>query len=127
AEFRRVAGKTSLPDGAVLPGQQVDLPGGAALRVLGPATARLWRVRASVALVPYLLRYGFPIRYSYAAGGQWPLAAYQTVFGADPGSAEMPSAARPFTHQAVTALVTSGVAIAPVTLHCGGSSLAAGE
>ena len=27
----------------------------------------------------------------------WPLAAYQTVFGDEPGSAEMPSASRPFT------------------------------
>jgi S-adenosylmethionine:tRNA ribosyltransferase-isomerase len=80
-----------------------------------------------VAVVPYLLRHGFPIRYSYAADGQWPLSAYQTVFAADPGSAEMPSAARPFTPQLVTALVTRGVAIAPVTLHCGVSSLEAGE
>ena len=127
AEFRQAVGKTSMPNGCVLPGQLIELPGGASLRVVGPAGARLWEVRASVAVVPYLLRYGFPIRYSYAAGGQWPLAAYQTVFATDPGSAEMPSAARPFTPQLVTALVTRGVAIAPVTLHCGVSSLEAGE
>ncbi len=127
AEFRRVSGKTSLPNEGVVPPPVIALPGGVTLRVLGPATARLWRVRASVAVVPYLLRHGFPVRYSYAAGGQWPLAAYQTVFGTTPGSAEMPSAARPFTGQAVTALVTRGVAIAPVTLHCGVSSLEAGE
>ena len=127
AEFRQAAGKTSIPNGCVLPGQLIELPGGAALRVVGPAGARLWEVRASVAVVPYLLRHGFPIRYSYAAGGQWPLAAYQTVFATDPGSAEMPSAARPFTPQLVTALVSRGVAIAPVTLHCGVSSLEAGE
>jgi S-adenosylmethionine:tRNA ribosyltransferase-isomerase len=127
AEFRLVSGKTSTPNGSVVPGQVIDLPGGASLRVAGPAGARLWRVRASVAVVPYLLRHGFPIRYSYAADGQWPLAAYQTVFAAAPGSAEMPSAARPFTPGIVTALVTRGVAIAPVTLHCGVSSLEAGE
>jgi S-adenosylmethionine:tRNA ribosyltransferase-isomerase len=127
AEFRRAAGKSSIPDGPVAAGQVVELPGGASLRVIGPAGARLWRVRASIAVVPYLLRHGFPIRYSYAADGQWPLAAYQTVFGTAPGSAEMPSAARPFTAEVVTALVTRGVGIAPVTLHCGVSSLEAGE
>jgi S-adenosylmethionine:tRNA ribosyltransferase-isomerase len=127
AEFRQPAGKTSSPNGTVAAGQVIGLPGGASLRVVSPAGARLWRVRASVAVVPYLLRHGFPIRYSYAAEGQWPLAAYQTVFGTTPGSAEMPSAARPFTPEVVTALVARGVAIAPVTLHCGVSSLEAGE
>ncbi|MCW2933857.1 MAG: S-adenosylmethionine:tRNA ribosyltransferase-isomerase [Actinomycetia bacterium] len=127
AEFRQASGKSSIPHAAVVPGQVIGLPGGASLRVAGPAGARLWRVRASVAVVPYLLRHGFPIRYSYAAGGEWPLAAYQTVFGTAPGSAEMPSAARPFTPELVTALVTRGVAIAPVTLHCGVSSLEGGE
>jgi S-adenosylmethionine:tRNA ribosyltransferase-isomerase len=127
AEFRLVSGKSSTPNGTVAPGQVIDLPGGAWLRVAGPAGGRLWQVRMSVAVVPYLLRHGFPIRYSYAADGQWPLAAYQTVFAAAPGSAEMPSAARPFTPGTVTALVTRGVVIAPVTLHCGVSSLEAGE
>jgi S-adenosylmethionine:tRNA ribosyltransferase-isomerase len=127
AEFRRVSGKSSTPAGSVTPGQVIDLPGGASLRVVGPAGARLWQVRASVAVVPYLMRHGFPIRYSYAADGQWPLAAYQTVFAAAPGSAEMPSAARPFTPGIVTTLVTRGVMVAPVTLHCGVSSLEAGE
>lgn len=127
AEFRQASGKTSLPNGCVVPGQLIDLPGGATLRVVGPFSARLWEVRASTAVVPYLLRHGFPIRYSYAASGEWPLAAYQTVFGTAPGSAEMPSAARPFTPPIVTELVTRGVAVAPVTLHCGVSSLEAGE
>jgi S-adenosylmethionine:tRNA ribosyltransferase-isomerase len=127
AEFRRAAGKSSLPNGNVTSGDLIPLPAGAALRVIAPAGARLWRVRASVPVVPYLLRHGFPVRYSYAADGQWPLSAYQTVFGTAPGSAEMPSAARPFTRETVTALVSRGVAIAPVTLHCGVSSLEAGE
>jgi S-adenosylmethionine:tRNA ribosyltransferase-isomerase len=127
AEFRRAAGKSSLPNGSVTSGDLIPLPAGATLRVIAPSGARLWRVRASVPVVPYLLRHGFPVRYSYAAGGQWPLSAYQTVFGTAPGSAEMPSAARPFTQETVTALVTRGVTIAPVTLHCGVSSLEAGE
>ena len=77
-------------------------------------------------MVPYLLRHGEPIRYSYA-GQRWPLEAYQTVFGRLPGSAEMPSAARPFSPAVVTDLVARGVTFAPITLHCGVSSLEAGE
>ncbi len=53
----------------------------------------------------YLERYGRPIAYSYVPG-DWPLASYQTVFGREPGSAEMPSAGRPFTDAMVTDLVT---------------------
>jgi S-adenosylmethionine:tRNA ribosyltransferase-isomerase len=39
----------------------------------------------------------------------------------------MPSAARPFSAELVTALVSSGIAIAPLTLHTGVSSAEAGE
>ena len=39
----------------------------------------------------------------------------------------MPSAARPFSPAVVTDLVARGVTIAPITLHCGVSSLEAGE
>ena len=39
----------------------------------------------------------------------------------------MPSAARPFTAELVTELASAGVLIAPVTLHCGVSSLEVGE
>ena len=48
---------------------------------------------------------------------------YQTVFATEPGSAEMPSAARPFTPELVTRLVSSGVQIAPLLLHTGVASL----
>ena len=44
-----------------------------------------------------------------------------------PGSAEMPSAARPFTADLVTRLVSRGVGVAPITLHTGVSSQEAGE
>ena len=67
------------------------------------------------------LRYGHPIRYAYVPG-EHPLRAYQTAFALDPGSAEMPSAARPFTPGLVTALVTRGIQLAPITLHAGVSS-----
>ncbi len=53
----------------------------------------------------------------------WPIDAYQTVFAREPGSAEMPSASRPFSHEVVTDLVGRGVVIAPLLLHTGVSSL----
>jgi S-adenosylmethionine:tRNA ribosyltransferase-isomerase len=125
-EPRIPAGKSSRPSGDALPPPVIALPGGAELTLAGRATARLWHARLSTAVVPYLLRHGEPIRYSYA-GQRWPLEAYQTVFGRVPGSAEMPSAARPFSPAVVTDLVARGVTFAPITLHCGVSSLEAGE
>lgn len=113
-------------------GEIIPLPGGASLTLLGrypdEAANRLW---SAAALVPgtvgeYLARRGRPVRYSYVRD-QWPLSAYQTVFARHPGSAEMPSAARPFTTGLVTELVTAGVVIAPITLHAGVASLETGE
>jgi S-adenosylmethionine:tRNA ribosyltransferase-isomerase len=52
---------------------------------------------------------------------------YQTVFATESGSAEMPSAGRPFTTELVTRLVARGVHVAPVTLHTGVSSPERGE
>ena len=69
----------------------------------------------------YLDRHGFPIRYSYVTR-RWPGEMYQTIFATEPGSAEMPSAGRPFTHELVTRLVSRGVEIAPLVLHTGVSS-----
>jgi S-adenosylmethionine:tRNA ribosyltransferase-isomerase len=125
-ELRQIRDKISVPNGQGYPGQVIFLPGGAELRLLERATARLWQARLSVAVVPYLLRHGVPIRYSYVPR-DWGLPAYQTVFAQTPGSAEMPSASRPFTPAVVTALVSRGVLIAPLTLHCGVSSLEAEE
>jgi S-adenosylmethionine:tRNA ribosyltransferase-isomerase len=83
-------------------------------------------VRLSTAVVPYLLRHGSYIHYSYVER-DWPGQAYQTVFAAIPGSAEMPSASRPFTPEMITRLVVRGVTIAPLTLHTGVSSLEGDE
>lgn len=110
-------------------GTEVRLPGGARLVLEEPLSARgerLWWARVSGAEVPVVLReYGRPIRYSYTERDQ-PLSAYQTVFAlpsADgTGSAEMPSAARPFTARLVAELVSRGVRFAPVTLHTGVAS-----
>ncbi len=49
------------------------------------------------------------------------------MFSSLPGSAEMPSAGRPFTQAIVTDLVSRGVGVVPVTLHTGVSSQEAGE
>ncbi|HEX6450996.1 MAG TPA: S-adenosylmethionine:tRNA ribosyltransferase-isomerase [Trebonia sp.] len=125
-EPRVPSGKSSIPNGSAATGDVIRLPGGASLTLLGRYSARLWRARLSVAVIPYLLRYGMPIKYRYA-DGPWDISAYQTVFGVYPGSAEMPSAGRPFSTATVAALAARGVLIAPVTLHCGVSSLESAE
>ncbi|MFG3340392.1 S-adenosylmethionine:tRNA ribosyltransferase-isomerase [Glycomyces sp. NPDC048151] len=110
-----------------VPGRTVDLPGKTALRLERRFGKRLWVTRPPVESVPdYLARYGRPIRYSYV-DRDWPLHAYQTAFATVPGSAEMPSAARPFTPEIVTRLVSAGVGIAPITLHTGVASLESDE
>jgi S-adenosylmethionine:tRNA ribosyltransferase-isomerase len=91
-----------------------------------PSGNRLWRAQVDGPLDAHLARHGRPIAYGYLRR-RYPLSAYQTVFATHPGSAEMPSAARPFTHGLVTRLVSKGVAVAPVTLHTGVSSQEAGE
>jgi S-adenosylmethionine:tRNA ribosyltransferase-isomerase len=68
-----------------------------------------------------LARGGEPIRYGYVKR-HWPLSAYQTVYATRPGSAEMPSAGRPFTPALITALRARGVTVAPILLHTGVSS-----
>jgi S-adenosylmethionine:tRNA ribosyltransferase-isomerase len=70
----------------------------------------------------YLGRHGAPIRYGHCPG-VWPLAALQTIFARRRGSAEMPSAGRPFSGELVAALLARGVLVAAVTLHAGVSSL----
>jgi len=66
--------------------------------------------------------YGSPIRYGYL-DQDYPLDSYQTIFARVPGSAEMPSAARPFTRNVVERLREKGVQIAGVLLHTGVSSI----
>jgi S-adenosylmethionine:tRNA ribosyltransferase-isomerase len=87
---------------------------------------RLWRATVTGDVIAEVRAHGRPIAYGYL-DRQYPLAAYQSVFGVHPGSAEMPSAGRPFTSELVTALVGRGIQFAPVTLHTGVSSQEAGE
>ncbi len=87
---------------------------------------RLWRARVEGGLVDRLARAGRPIAYGYL-DHRYPLSDYQSVFSSLPGSAEMPSAGRPFTQAIVTELVSRGVAVVPITLHTGVSSQEVGE
>ncbi len=111
-------------------GARLTLAGGAALELVAPYAPgpRLWLARLGGAepVVSYLRRNGHPIRYSYVPSPH-PLEAYQTAFALHPGSAEMPSAARPFTPELVTRLVAAGIQFAPITLHTGVSSPERGE
>jgi S-adenosylmethionine:tRNA ribosyltransferase-isomerase len=77
-------------------------------------------------LPEYLARNGFAIRYDYVKQ-PWPIHYYQTIYSTEMGSAEMPSAGRPFTPELITELVSKGVQIAPLILHTGVSSQEAHE
>ena len=132
-ELRRLEGEKTLPFYDAAAGELIRLPGGAAARLLKPhrgrhaaATAphRLWEASLAMPrpLVDYLATYGFPIRYSHVQR-KWPLDYYQSVYVTEPGSAEMPSAGRPFTPELIMRLVVSGVQVVPLLLHTGVASL----
>jgi len=108
----------------------LPLPAGGSAELLAPYAAgrRLWLARLDLPapLLSYLHEHGFPIRYGYVPRA-WPLGDYQTVYALEPGSAEMPSAGRPFTAELITRLVAGGVQVAPVVLHTGVSSPERGE
>ena len=119
------------PDRRPMPGRAgaLRLPGGATATLEEPYThGRLWAasITAAVPVPEFLQRYGQPIRYPYVRR-DWPLAYYQTVFATVPGSAEMPSAARPFSERVVMRLVAAGVQFAPLVLHTGVASPEAHE
>jgi S-adenosylmethionine:tRNA ribosyltransferase-isomerase len=128
-ELRRAAGKSTVPYRDVVAGQRYPLPGGGAMIPREPFSAgRLWMSTVDVGpdTHAFLHRYGHPIRYAYV-DRPWPLRYYQTVFATEPGSAEMPSAGRPFTERIVTRLVSCGVLVVPVLLHTGVASAEAHE
>jgi S-adenosylmethionine:tRNA ribosyltransferase-isomerase len=134
-ELRTVGGQR-VHDGVV--GDRVALPLGVTVRLLAghpdptvAAGGRLWLADLDRAGDPqaYLRAAGRPIRYSYLRG-KWGIEHYRTMF-AEPdggfGSAEMPSAGRPFTPTVLAGLAARGVGLARITLHTGVSSLEAGE
>jgi S-adenosylmethionine:tRNA ribosyltransferase-isomerase len=123
-------------DGRV--GERIALPAGGVLELIAaypkPGSSptglgnRLWRARIRVAqsVSDFLGERARPISYGYL-NASFPISAYQTIFALHPGSAEMPSAGRPFSAELVTRLVAHGVIFAPITLHTGLSSQDAGE
>lgn len=128
----RPPGRATGPLTDVMSNERIELPDAVLLTVVKPAApadpVRLWRASVAVEgdVLTFLARAGRPIRYGYVPDA-YPLSDYQTVFARQPGSAEMPSAGRPFTTEIVTDLVVRGVAVAPVLLHTGVSSQEAGE
>jgi S-adenosylmethionine:tRNA ribosyltransferase-isomerase len=126
-----------VPDGVT--GEALYLPGGVTAFLLAGHPdprrrmgSRLWRARIPVAggLPTWLAAFGRPIAYSYLRGPR-PLADYRTMFAHREGhgfaSAEMPSAARPFTPSVLCGLHERSVSVAALTLHTGVASLEAGE
>ena len=131
-EVRRPGPVASLPYRDAHAGTIYELEGGGCITLLAPyplvdrldAQSRLWIAVLELGepVLSYLDRFGSPIRYGYVPAS-WPRSMYQTVFATEPGSAEMPSAARPFTPELVTRLISSGIQIAPLLLHTGVASL----
>jgi S-adenosylmethionine:tRNA ribosyltransferase-isomerase len=103
---------------------------GARLELVEPylGSTRLWVARLDLPgpARSWLTVHGRPVRYGYSER-PWPLTAYQNVYVTEPGSAEMPSAGRPFTPEVITRLVAKGVGVAPLVLHTGVASLEADE
>lgn len=121
------------PELGAAAGEVVELPEGGRVHLLAPYGAhrkgvRLWvaTVVTPVPLNTYLAVHGRPISYSYVRGS-WPISMYQNVYATEAGSAEMPSAGRPFTPEVLTRLVARGVGVAPLVLHTGVASLEASE
>ncbi len=115
-------------------GEILSLPGMASAVLQGPYVSdcidhsppseTLWLAKINFPhdVDDYLARYGFPIRYNYVKE-KWPLSFYQTVYATENGSAEMPSAGRPFTSRLLKRLESKGIQIAPLILHTGVSNL----
>jgi S-adenosylmethionine:tRNA ribosyltransferase-isomerase len=111
------------PAPALAPGERLEFAGGLGATVLGrheEAGPLVWLAfdLAGERLAQALHRAGRPVRYAYVPR-PWPLHQYQTLFAAGPGSAEMPSAGRPFTLQTLRDLRARGIGLATISLHAG--------
>jgi S-adenosylmethionine:tRNA ribosyltransferase-isomerase len=129
-ELRRPNADATEPWFDAPPGMQLRLVGGGTIQLVSryAQSRRLWIATLDLPapLLTFLAVHGRPIRYGYVTQ-DWPLDMYQNVYAREPGSAEMPSAGRPFTTELITRLVAKGVGITPVVLHTGVSSLEAHE
>jgi S-adenosylmethionine:tRNA ribosyltransferase-isomerase len=110
--------------------ETLTLPAGGRARLIAPYLSpnRLWVARLDLPepLREYLGRHGAPIRYAHEPTAR-PLEDHQTIFATVPGSAEMPSAGRPFTRRALERLRERGISVQRITLHTGVSSQERGE
>jgi len=124
------AGSTRWDTAAARPPRDLALGEGASLRLVEPylGSDRLWvgELDLPQPTLRWLAVHGRPIRYGYV-DRPWPITAYQNVYATEPGSAEMPSAGRPFTPEVITRLVAKGIGVTPVVLHTGVASLEADE
>jgi S-adenosylmethionine:tRNA ribosyltransferase-isomerase len=129
-ELRRLVGGSTERWTGPSPGRRLLLAGGARAELVAPylGSRRLWvaDIDAPAPVLAHLALHGRPIRYRYVIE-PWPLSAYQTVYATVPGSAEMPSAGRPFTPEVITRLVARGIGVTPLLLHTGVASLEADE
>ena len=126
---RSTGGPTERWTGDVPP-QWMDLTGGASVELLEPYrdSDRLWIAHVVFPAPPlsWLVVHGRPITYGYVEK-KWPISYYQNVYSDEPGSAEMPSAGRPFTPDLLTRLLAKGVGVTPIVLHTGVASLESDE
>jgi S-adenosylmethionine:tRNA ribosyltransferase-isomerase len=110
--------------------ETLRLPHGGKARLIAPYLSpnRLWIAQLDLPepLLDYLDHHGAPIRYAHEPTAR-PLEDHQTIFATHPGSAEMPSAGRPFTKRALTRLRERGIGVQRITLHTGVSSQERGE
>ncbi len=129
-EPRRPVGKSSERWGEDAPPRSMSLGPGASIELLEPLrdSTRLWIAQVELPRPPltWLAVHGRPISYGYLEK-RWPISYYQNVYANEPGSAEMPSAGRPFTADIVTRLVATGIGVSPIVLHTGVASLESDE
>jgi S-adenosylmethionine:tRNA ribosyltransferase-isomerase len=138
-ELRRVTTSGTEPLLDAQPGDRLRLPAEATAVLIEPYVplaavggrargVRLWIADITTAdgVAALAAGHGEPIRYGYVTE-RWPIAYYQTVFASEAGSAEMPSAGRPFTPAVIARLRRMGVRIAPILLHAGVSSMESDE
>jgi S-adenosylmethionine:tRNA ribosyltransferase-isomerase len=139
-ELRRLTDGGTAPLFNARAGERIELAGGAIAKLMEPFRpggspiehgdieqddrVRLWCAELTCrrSVLAHFTTHGSPVRYGYVSR-RWPLSYYQTVFSAEPGSAEVPSAGRAFTAEIVERLKRRGVQIAPLVLHTGVASL----
>jgi S-adenosylmethionine:tRNA ribosyltransferase-isomerase len=107
-------------------GMKLDFGQGMTATLLSPRPDLpfLWQAQfdpCCMPLIDLIYRLGEPVRYSYV-DDVYPLDMYQTVYAAQPGSVEMPSAGRPLTWELLFKLRRKGIDMVSLSLHTGLSS-----